>query len=273
MTYKLAFLSTAFLILCASCTKHANEPLSTSVRPLESSDSIISPLSNPQNPYDSIGQVHNAVLADVMPNVFSGALAPSWTAEGNYGDSLLINSFHFSSTFVGAFNTAFNTAYDSTISTYDFPTLVDSLENAGDLSLSMPTFLDSLYDYLTVAVADSFPTPSVYNTFANHVIELEHKIKENLMIQQSDSVSVYACTSIARYSTAYWMNIENSGNPPGFLKKVIKVISADLNGALGGAGTGASIATQTHNKPVGAAIAGGIIGGVHASINSGGKKN
>ena len=127
--------------------------------------------------------------------------------------------------------------YDSTIYTMSINSLATYMYNSNLISSKMEGYMNNLGNLFN-SMSDS-ATASNYQKFANNVISLETTITNDASLSSTEKTSLLAGTSVARYSTDYWMNYadsttgEKAGGGGGWFSWS-QVGGGDVSGAVAG---------------------------------------
>jgi hypothetical protein len=201
-------------------------------------------ITNPNNPYDSVGKRHNAGVRAILPTYQSGTeptMQNSWSYTISY-----FQNYGYSPTFMDVVEDSTQNRYDSTIYTMTVNSLATYLYNSGLISSKMEGYMTNLGNLCNALNSDSVSAAN-YQTFANNVISLETTIVNDASLDSTEKYSLLAGTSVARYSTNYWMNYADSvtgektpGGGSWFSWSTVG--GGDVSGAVSGAVTGGAAA-------------------------------
>lgn len=173
---------------------------------------------NPSNPYDTIGERHNQILEQVVPQL-CGTCQPD-IAISTGAVSLATHQLGLSDQ-IPSF-------YDSVHETV----LLDPGQLVASLNCSVTA--KNLLTKLFAVVKDSGTANTDFISLKEQIINLENTANTNAGLNQTDRSMVLAACSVARFSSFYW----GFSNPPGksySLKGITKWIAAatsDIAGAV-----------------------------------------
>lgn len=225
-------------------------------------------ITNPNNPDDSAGAIHNQAVNSIMGEVSSESstdeiiqFTQNYLIAFNYDTSKLRSEYNFTDS-TGTFG---YTAVDS---------LASKMYGIGEISSTAKNYMIDLSSLLDNIISDYDPNDSIYDVFAESAINYEEIIASNNSLSANEKTMLLSVFSVARFSAAYWGNyIQNNSSVSvvssnstqtqslSFLKKSWKkVIGADAAGAI----TGAGAAIET-SKPV---VRGGIFGAIIGSVST-----
>jgi len=200
-------------------------------------------ITNPNNPYDYIGQKHNngctVLLGEVNQN------SPTFYNDVLHYTKLYLNSQSYDTTI-------FNNWYSYALSNgyYNLPDSFytnhpDSLTNKfyydGLISTTAKDYMNSINSVIDNTIGDNDPNSTLYNSAASQLIIIENDISNDNSLTSTEKQGLLSMSAIARYSGAYWGNyiINNSGgvSPLRLFKKGWwkSFWHADVGGAIAGA--------------------------------------
>lgn len=232
-----------------SCKKNENDlPIPNSIKNhtkqvLRISYAVDS-AANPNNPFDSVGYLHNIILQETRNTWID---SPG-SASNNF--NAVINYFNEN-------NLSINLTFSEVM-------LMDSLINS-DTSKNQPVFLNSLNyssNFKTIlgnifTLTNAASNFDSYEDFKSEMILIENGIASNNALSETEKGSLLTSASVARHSVLYWAR-ESAGlnsdqntnsNPNGPIGKSIfkaikqwlkdhPVATADIGGAIAGASGG-----------------------------------
>ncbi|MFB9840931.1 hypothetical protein ACFFOO_01005 [Mucilaginibacter ginsenosidivorans] len=206
-----------FAFFSYSCKNETMRPNSISLSTKSFSEISLSP-ENPGNPYDTIGERHNLILAKVVPEICTSCkpdLAATAKAVTDATAPLQLK-------------TPGDSYYDTVAGTVSLNT--DQLISQLDCSIPAKEMLTELFSILRNSVKNSYG----YSDLKGQIIQLENSVNTNGGLNESDKAVVLSACSVARFSSFYW----GYSNPPVksySLKGITKWVAAatsDIAGAI-----------------------------------------
>lgn len=205
---------------------------------------------NPNNPDDYVGSLHNSGCNYILPKISFNS--PTVYSDILYQDKVYVNSKGYDSTdvskaYFGGVQAGYLFNPDSTY-TNNSGLLIAKLSNDGKIGSTAENYFNSIINDMDIIIGNNLPSSSVYNSFANTIINLENQINSDYTLSNNERTVLLSACSVARYSAAYWGQYylnENTGGvtssavSPMFLGIHIKinwrkVLGADVVGAIGG---------------------------------------
>ena len=193
---------------------------------------------NSKNPYDSAGKIHNDVVTEFLTKYGSQNLSTSKTIE-------LTNAICDSRGMEGPRLTEmqFNAGMKDIKNNFKETVSKSSLSSNGKIELQR------LFDYM---VNGGFKGGITIQESTAFILNFEDQILANKSLTQSDKKFILESSSVARYSTSMWNNIESKSSEsqkPRWIRWLI-VAAADVAGGVAGGGAfsvplGAAASTTT----------------------------
>jgi hypothetical protein len=250
-------------------------------------------VTNPNNPYDYIGQLHNQGIAAVFNPILANTSANPTYGSIMHSTNAFLSSIGYDTTLVNsALNYSQSQGYIVSYPNETFGTNPDSLRNKaynnGLLSSTAKNYWLTLFSIVDNTIgSDDAGDSDTYNSFANEVLSLENQISNNSSLSSLELAELQQGCSVARYSAAYWGNFIlsgqalqiNSKKPVSLLSinsssklKLMRgdpfswrqVLVSDIAGAVGGAIGGAVVGAWFGG---GGALPGLLAGGVGGMIS------
>lgn len=186
------------------------------------------PLSNPENPYDSIGLIHNNAMNDL---IFIHNGLPFSMKEAIVAAEEYLYDKGYDTT--GVYTLVSEIIHDAKS---NYSTVVSS-QNLSSASIDAVTAM--MYDVATMSLSGNY---NGYESYRKYLMEVEANIIANADIPSSEKGKLLTATAVYRYSLYYWY--KNFGNVKlSFWGKIAIIAGADFVGALVAGGQGA-IATS-----------------------------
>lgn len=213
------------------------------------SDSIIIK-TNSSNAYDYVGATHNSGCDYVLSHISltsSTVYSDLLYQDKIYVKSKAYDSADVSKAYLGGRQTGYLYNPDS-IYTNNPTLLINKLYTDNRISLTAKNYYNTLISYVNNVIGSNSPSSTVYNTFANDMINLESQINSSSSLSSNDRQALLSACSVARYSAGYWGEYVLSGNGVnssggtstnsftlfGIHINWKKTLSADVVGAIGG---------------------------------------
>ena len=224
--------------------------------------------SNPLNPYDFIGEMHNKALGNVMMQV---SISSKKMSIQEIIDISRACSFEQLSIFPMTKSITLDEIEGMTEEEVlrlleDFDNNFDNFINELDLSLQakseLRTFVSTM---LSMSETDNLD----YDMLYQEVVNFENSLLVNgqTELNEIDELAVLGGTATLRYSLAYWedtcVTLDTKSGPRKWWKWVV-IGLADACGAVTGAITGYTVGTAIE-RPILGAVAGAVGGAVTAS--------
>jgi hypothetical protein len=250
-------------------------------------------VTNPNNPYDYVGNLHNQGV-DAVFNSVNTTSTISYQSVVYITNSYLASKGYDTTQVNNGLTTAEQLGYFSILDTSyaNNPSLLTSkLLNDGRISVSAKNYLDELTTLINNTLGtDNSGSPSTYSTFANAAVAIENQFANDNSLSSMDLEVLQQAFSVARYSAGYWGNyilaqnswqavdgsksngkittnatlhISKAASAPPF--NWGNVAKGDTFGLVGGA-IGGAVAAGIVTGPAGVAV-GAVAGGVGGAIS------
>lgn len=233
---------------------------------------IVNP-SNPANPYDMVGEMHNAALGKTMEYVWSSPVTLS-------AQDIISISRECSFKQISNYPSTRSVTLDEleVMTEEEIIALLEDMDNnlenfIAELNLS-PHAKVLLKDLVTSILSMADEDDLNYDMLHEKVITFENRLllEKQFELGEIDELALLSGTSTLRYSLAYWEDIYGNNEVGTRATRnwwqwlVIGIVDAAgaVNGAIGGAVGGITLGGGVPGGVVGA-IAGGITVGVGAS--------
>jgi len=233
MKNKITLLAAGIIVMLAACKKENATntegilTVPTSALSMSATQAVLP--GNPQNPYDSVGMIHNQVLQKVCSYVnqrkdtTSGGIRKQVSAffQQRYGTSI---------------NTQLIRADQHFLIT--FP--------ARQVNVIPDKNAPANYCNQILAAINQLKEDSSYQVFYRKIVSIESNVLHDKTLTPEQAQQVLTVASIARYSIAFWMTkaASNDNDTMGFFRKIWQVINsglADAGGAIDGIFSGSTI--------------------------------
>lgn len=228
---------------------------------------VIDP-SNPANPYDFIGQIHNEGLSKTMTEVYASTKTLNAdeiiSISSKHSSELLFSNDQTRGVSIDELETM--TGEEILAMLEDMDNNLDNFINELELTPAAKAEFKGFVTSFLAAPYDSDPDKA-YSMMYNKVVSFENTLlSQQTAISSMDQMALLSGSSTLRHSLAYWSDTygqeelaSSSAAPKRKWWKWLIIGLSDAAGATGGAIAGTALGG------VGGGIAGGITGGVSAS--------